>query len=197
MFFWAFVVYPILEVAAFVGVARATSASFAILLALSTSLLGFVILRLQRHGVLFASKELSQRAVSNYLFANLGALALIWPGFVSDLVGVVLLIPPLRKGLAYLLGLAKIDLTRSATGAFTIFRARGAARSDERQDASNPFETSGSYGTSRASSYESGAGRREIIVEREDKNQSEASEVEQDGGDWNDDVIDVEFTKNN
>ena len=197
MFFLAFVVYPILEVAAFVGVAQATSLSFAILLALSTSFLGFVILRLQRNGVLFASRELSQRAVSNYLFANLGALALIWPGFVSDLVGIVLLVPPLRKGLAFLLGLAQIDLTRSASGAFTIFRSRGAARTDEEYDASSTFESASSFGTSRASSYDSGAGRREIIVERDGKTQSEESDGEQDDGDWNNDVIDVEFTKRN
>ena len=196
MFFWAFVVYPILEVAAFVGVANATSWSFAILLSLSTSFLGVVLMRMQRNGILFASRELSQRAVSNYLFANLGALALIWPGFVSDLLGVVLLVPPLRKGLAFLLGLAKIDLTRSATGAFTIFRSRGATRNDQEYESATVYERSSSYGSSRTSSYDSGVRRREIVVEREGDGRSNDADAAQ-NNDWSDDVIDVEFTKNN
>ena len=123
MFFWAFIVYPILEIATFILVARATSWSTAVLITIATSAIGYFILHFQRSGGLFASRELSQRTLKNYLFSNLGALALLWPGFISDFFGVVLLVPPLRRGLAAILKLFKFDLNKNASGVFSVFNA--------------------------------------------------------------------------
>ncbi len=123
MFLSAFILYPILEIFIFILVAQSTSWETAIGITLATSFIGIVLLRLQRHGPLFNSQELSSRSLKNYLLGNLGAVALVMPGFLSDLFGIILIVPPLRRALSALLKLLRIDLNGNANGVFSVFRA--------------------------------------------------------------------------
>lgn len=122
MFLLVFLLYPIVELVVFILVVRATSLGSALLLTLGTTLLGVAVAKLQRRGPIFGSSGISENSLKNYLFGNLGAFALILPGFVSDVFGVLVLVPFTRKALLALVKLCKIDLNKSANGNFSVFK---------------------------------------------------------------------------
>lgn len=122
MFLLAFLLYPIVELVVFILVVKATSLGVALLLTLATSLLGVVIAKLQKRGPIFGSSGISENSLKNYLFGNLGAFALILPGFVTDVLGLLILVPFTRNALMGLVKLCKIDLYRNANGNFSVFK---------------------------------------------------------------------------
>ncbi|MGC5020204.1 FxsA family protein [Micromonospora sp. DT47] len=93
----------LLELAVFVGVGRMIGYGSAVLLVFAASLLGLVLLR--REGMrawrgFRASVESRQppgRQVTDGLVGLLGALLLAMPGLVSGVVGLLLLVPPVRR----------------------------------------------------------------------------------------------------
>ncbi|WP_428965481.1 FxsA family protein [Micromonospora fluostatini] len=103
----------VLEVAAFVAVGRWVGFGWAVLLVFAVSLLGLVLLR--REGMrawrgFRAAAESGQPPgpqVTDGLVGLLGAVLLAAPGLVSALVGVSLLVPPVRR-------LARRGMQRSA-----------------------------------------------------------------------------------
>ncbi|MEV0155771.1 FxsA family protein [Micromonospora sp. NPDC050686] len=93
----------ILELAVFVGVGRAIGFGSAVLLVFAASLLGLVLLR--REGMrawrgfrdsVQAGQPPGER-VTDGLVGLLGALLLAVPGLFSGVVGLVLLVPPVRR----------------------------------------------------------------------------------------------------
>ena len=103
------VVIPAVEIATFIRVGHVIGALPTILLTLFTAALGIVLVRLQG----FVALSDLQRAMlegrapftemlSGALLLLAGILLLI-PGFVTDAIGFLLLVPPLRRGLARLL----------------------------------------------------------------------------------------------
>ncbi|MEU4776014.1 FxsA family protein [Micromonospora sp. NPDC023644] len=93
----------LLELVVFVAVGRAIGFGWAVLAVFAASLLGLVLLR--REGMrawrgFRASVEAGQppgRQVTDGLVGLLGALLLAMPGLLSGLVGVLLLVPPVRR----------------------------------------------------------------------------------------------------
>ena len=104
------VVIPAVEIATFIQVGGRIGALPTILLTILTAVLGIALVRVQGVVALVEVQRamLSGRAplaemLSGALLALAGVLLLI-PGFVTDAVGFALLIPPLRRVLAELLG---------------------------------------------------------------------------------------------
>ncbi|SCL72697.1 UPF0716 protein FxsA [Micromonospora citrea] len=103
----------LLELAVFVAVGRAIGFGSALLVVFAASLLGLVLLR--REGMrawrgFRAAAEAGQppgRQVTDGLVGLVGALLLATPGLVSGLVGLLLLVPPVR-------GLARAGVRRAA-----------------------------------------------------------------------------------
>ncbi|WBB68768.1 FxsA family protein [Micromonospora sp. WMMD812] len=99
----AMLVAVVLELAVFVLVGRAVGFGAAVLLVFAASLLGLALLR--REGMrawrgFRAAAESGQppgRQVTDGLVGLLGALLLAVPGLVSGLVGLLLLVPPVRR----------------------------------------------------------------------------------------------------
>ncbi|MGN9893697.1 FxsA family protein [Micromonospora sp. L31] len=93
----------VLELAVFVGVGQVIGFGSAVLLVFAASLLGLVLLR--REGMrawrgFRSSVEARQppgRQVTDGLVGLLGALLLATPGLVSGVVGLLLLVPPVRR----------------------------------------------------------------------------------------------------
>ncbi|MER7892691.1 FxsA family protein [Micromonospora sp. NPDC094482] len=93
----------VLELAVFVLVGRAVGFGLAVLLVFAASLLGLVLLR--REGMrawrgFQAAAQAGQppgRQVTDGLVGLLGALLLAVPGLVSGAVGLLLLVPPVRR----------------------------------------------------------------------------------------------------
>ncbi|MEU4780275.1 FxsA family protein [Micromonospora sp. NPDC023633] len=93
----------LLELVVFVAVGRVIGFGWAVLAVFAASLLGLVLLR--REGMrawrgFRASAEAGQppgRQVTDGLVGLLGALLLAMPGLLTGLVGVLLLVPPVRR----------------------------------------------------------------------------------------------------
>ena len=123
MFFLALLSYPILEIAVFLLVADKIGWASTVLAALATSFLGTFLLKAQGARGPFGQSGFSTQAVENYLYGNLGALLLILPGFVTDVLGVALIFSPTRKALLAAIRRSGVDLYRQANGPFSVFRA--------------------------------------------------------------------------
>ncbi len=99
----ALLVSVVAELAVFVLVGRAIGFGAATLLVFAASLLGMVLLRREGIRAWRGFREAAQsgrppgRQVTDGLVGLLGALLLATPGLASGLVGVVLLVPPVRK----------------------------------------------------------------------------------------------------
>lgn len=99
----ALLVSVIAELAVFVLVGRAIGFGAATLLVFAASLLGMVLLRREGIRAWRGFRDAAQsgrppgRQVTDGLVGLLGALLLATPGLVSGLVGLVLLVPPVRR----------------------------------------------------------------------------------------------------
>ena len=100
---FAFLSLPVVEIAAFVTVATATGFLLAFALLIATSLLGAVLLRhygtenLVRLKVAAGGNIETLRLDGAGLANILGAFLLLLPGFVTDILGLALLIPPVQR----------------------------------------------------------------------------------------------------
>jgi UPF0716 protein FxsA len=101
----AILLLPIAEIAAFVLVATLIGVVGALLLMLTTTLAGIMLLRQAGRGRIAHFRVAVAEAGTTGFEANatgaltvLAGLLLILPGFLTDLVGVALLVGPLRRG---------------------------------------------------------------------------------------------------
>ncbi|MGW5673135.1 FxsA family protein, partial [Micromonospora sp. NPDC003776] len=109
----ALLLLALLELAVFVLVGRGIGFGSALLLMFAASLLGLVLLR--REGMrawrgfraAVESRQPPGRQVTDGLVGLLGALLLALPGLVSGALGLLLLVPPLRR-------LARVGVQRAA-----------------------------------------------------------------------------------
>ncbi len=103
MFAFALILVPLLEVLAFIEVGRSIGWVPALALLLLTSLLGGRLLRIQgRSAIERVSHAVSERrepgrAAIHGLLGFLGAALLAIPGFVTDVLGAILLLPASRR----------------------------------------------------------------------------------------------------
>lgn len=103
MFLPALVVVAIAEVAAFIEVGRALGWAWTVLLLLGISLIGTRMLGMQRRAAIGRlSRAVSERRASapaaiDGALGFLGGVLLAIPGFVTDILGVVLLFGPTRR----------------------------------------------------------------------------------------------------
>ncbi len=94
---------PILEVFAFIEVGQAIGWLLAVILLLGTSLLGTRLVRVQgraaidRVSLAVSEHRAPGRAAVEGALGFLGAALLVVPGFVTDALGALLLLPPTRK----------------------------------------------------------------------------------------------------
>ena len=100
----AILLFPVAEIAAFVLVASLIGLGWAFLLLLATTALGIVLLRQAGRGKLAGFRvAVSDRNItaieggSDTFLVMLGALLLVLPGFITDLIGLLLLVRPLRR----------------------------------------------------------------------------------------------------
>lgn len=109
LFFIAFLVVPFVELWLILWVADnvfgggATGAALVIALLVASSLLGAILLRSQGRSVwrdfrdTLNAGRLPAREVIDGGFVIVGGVLLLTPGFLSDIVGLMMLLPPTRK----------------------------------------------------------------------------------------------------
>ena len=94
---------PLLEVFVFIEVGRAIGWALAVLLLLGTSVLGAWLLRIQgraavaRVSLAMSERRASGRAAIDGALGFLGAALIVVPGFVTDVLGALLLLPATRR----------------------------------------------------------------------------------------------------
>lgn len=119
-----FLVLPLLEIAGFVVVGRQIGALATVGLVLASSVAGALLLRHQGFGVMKRVRaEMDaghdpSRQLAHGVMIVLAAILLIIPGFITDIFGLLLFLPPVRD-LAWRLFKGRIVLATSfSTGGF-------------------------------------------------------------------------------
>jgi len=113
---------PLAELYVLIEVGSQIGALSTILISIFTAVLGAWLVRMQGLAVLFRVQQSLARGEPPALELMEGALLLVaglvllFPGFITDALGFLLLVPPLRRGLI-LRWLRRQDLLRPAPGA--------------------------------------------------------------------------------
>jgi len=130
-----FVVVPIIELFVIIQVGEAIGVLPTIALLVADALLGSMLMRSQgriawgRFNAALAEGRIPHREVLDGALVIFGGALLLTPGFVTDVLGIILLLPPTRvlvRGLVARRLLPRIVITRfGAPGAATAGTARG------------------------------------------------------------------------
>ncbi len=121
--FLLFVIIPLLEIAAFIKIGEAIGVIPTLLGCVVTAVIGAFLVRLQGFGVLrrgqevFARGELPVDELAHGVMILVAGVLLMTPGYVTDTMGFLLLVPPVRLaaarvGIASLKKHAKVHVTR-------------------------------------------------------------------------------------
>ncbi len=103
VFLLLFLLFPVIELALLIKVGSAIGVLPTLLLVIGTALLGSVLLRIAgvatawRAREKLARGELPEQEVLEGLFIAIGGGLLLLPGFISDILGVLCLIPFIRR----------------------------------------------------------------------------------------------------
>jgi UPF0716 protein FxsA len=124
-----FIVLPILEMYVLISVGSNIGAFNTILLVLLTALIGFALLRVQGFRPLINARnklgmaQLPAEEMITGIFLAIGGALLLTPGFITDLFGLLCLVPVTRR---FLLKIALINLT----GFGVVNESKGAVKKD-------------------------------------------------------------------
>ncbi|HIE48966.1 MAG TPA: FxsA family protein [Gammaproteobacteria bacterium] len=124
-----FIVLPILEMYVLISVGSNIGAFNTILLVLLTALIGFALLRVQGFRTLINARnklgmaQLPAEELITGIFLAIGGALLLTPGFITDLFGLLCLVPVTRRFLL------KIALT-NLTGFGVVNETKGAVKKD-------------------------------------------------------------------
>jgi UPF0716 protein FxsA len=120
-----FIVVPIAELYVIIQVGEAIGIVPTLLLLLLDAILGSLLLRHQGRGAwrrfneAIAQRRFPGKEVADGVLIVIGGTLLLAPGFLTDIVGLLLLIPPTRA-------LARSVLKRFTVGRFTVVNVGGA-----------------------------------------------------------------------
>ncbi len=101
-FIFGFLALPIIEIALFIKVGQLIGLFPTLAMILLTSLFGALVLREQGLSVVgqlrqnMSTTRIPGQAIADTMMIGLGGLLLILPGFFTDAIGLLLLLPPVR-----------------------------------------------------------------------------------------------------
>jgi UPF0716 protein FxsA len=133
-----FIVVPLAELYVILKVGDAIGAIWTILLLAADSVLGSILLRTQgrsvwrRFNAALADGKMPHREVIDGVLVVFGGAFLITPGFITDVVGILLLVPPTRAVIRRLLvsRLGRRIAVNAATRGRMRYDVEGTARED-------------------------------------------------------------------
>ena len=143
--------FPLIEIAGFVIVGRQIGVLATVGLVIATSVLGTILLRFQGFGVLARiGKDMQTgknpgRDIAHGVMILVAGFLLLLPGFVSDIIGLLLFIPPIRD-----LGWQFVRSRINLAGGVTVF-SRGFPGGARRRPDNTIDLDAGDYTTSRPS----------------------------------------------
>lgn len=107
--FLTFMLVPLIEIAFFVMIGQAIGLWPTLLGVLVTAVAGSLVLRIQGMALFNEIREtmgrgmLPARALADAMLVAIAGVLLLTPGYFTDLLGILLLIPPVRSGIYALL----------------------------------------------------------------------------------------------
>ncbi|WP_375451103.1 FxsA family protein [uncultured Devosia sp.] len=119
-FLLGLLVLPIVEIAVFIKVGQTIGLFPTLALVIGAALLGGLLLRQQGVSVLMqlrgnvAAGRMPRQTIADAMLLGVAAVLLVLPGFLSDLVGLGLLLPPVRQW-----------IYRTLSGRFSVVQAGG------------------------------------------------------------------------
>ena len=125
---------PLAEIAGFVVVGREIGVAMTLLVVFASAIAGIVLLRIQGVEVVRRVQEAARTGsdpgldVLGGALVFIAAILLILPGFISDIIGLLIFLPPVRRAVAAFLRGRMMILT-SGTGFYYSGRARREERS--------------------------------------------------------------------
>ncbi len=145
---------PLMEIAGFIAVGRQIGVLPTIGLTILTGIAGSILLRIQGFGILvriqeeLAAGRNPSRELAHGVMILLAGVLLLIPGFVSDILGILLFVPPIRD-LAWRFLRQRVNVTTGFTG-FGPFARTGGRRGgktidldedeySEKPDANSPW----------------------------------------------------------
>jgi UPF0716 protein FxsA len=139
MFLLILILWPIAEVFAFIEVGRAIGWLLAIVILLGTSVIGTQLIRVQGRAAIgrvtlaVSERRNPGRPAIDGLLGFLGGVLLVIPGFVTDTLGVLLLLPPTRA-------LTRRWLSRHHAGRAMRFAAATGRFASRDREAQHPYD---------------------------------------------------------
>lgn len=103
--FLVFLLVPLVEIAFFVLIGQAVGLLPTLAGVLVTALIGALVLRVQGLSLIaeiratMGQGQLPARALAEAMMVGIAGMLLLLPGYFSDLLGILLLVPPLRAAL--------------------------------------------------------------------------------------------------
>ncbi|WP_426125708.1 FxsA family protein [Pararhizobium sp. PWRC1-1] len=135
-----FLSMPIAEIATFIVVGREVGVGMTLLLVVASAIAGAILLRIQGFGVLRKIQQASQtgtdpgRQLVHGVMIVIAAFLLIIPGFISDIIGLLLFIPAVRDlGWSFVKNRLTIVTTGMAAGSRGFSRGQGPDRDAARR----------------------------------------------------------------
>lgn len=121
--FLAFLLIPLIEIACFILIGNAIGLWPTLLGVLVTAVAGSLLLRFQGISIVndiratMGRGELPARSLADAMMVGFAGVLLLTPGYFTDLLGLLLLIPPVRTALyAWLRSRVKVVATASSSG---------------------------------------------------------------------------------
>ncbi|MGI9276580.1 MAG: FxsA family protein [Endozoicomonas sp.] len=102
---WFFLLFPILEMLVLIKVGGAIGALNAVALVIAGAFIGMTVIRRQGFSTMLKARErmahgeMPAAEMAEGFMIAIGGLFMMFPGFVSDIFGVALLVPAVRKAL--------------------------------------------------------------------------------------------------
>ena len=100
---WLFLLFPVIEMLVLIEVGSAIGGLNAVALIILGAILGMAVLRHQGFSTMLKARErmahgeMPAAEMAEGFMIAVGGLFMMFPGFVSDIFGIALLIPPVRK----------------------------------------------------------------------------------------------------
>jgi UPF0716 protein FxsA len=120
--FLVFLLVPLVEIAFFVLIGQAVGLLPTLAGVLITALIGALVLRVQGLSLIaeiratMGQGQLPARALAEAMMVGIAGMLLLLPGYFSDLLGILLLIPPLRAALYAFLRSRMVVVTSTQGG---------------------------------------------------------------------------------
>jgi UPF0716 protein FxsA len=127
--FLLFLAVPLVEIAFFVLIGQAIGLWPTLAGVLATAIIGAVVLRIQGLSLINEIRstvgrgQLPARALADAMMIAIAGVLLITPGYFTDLLGILLLIPPVRS-LIYAFIRSRVKVVSSSSAEFTFTQRR-------------------------------------------------------------------------